>query len=92
MNVLPLGHLVARVLRQNPKRMSTKVIPLSLQQARGQPLAPIPVEKGERGAKSRGRDSKTNGLGDNVAPGLLGFVNCLIEEVVKQQVFQLLVL
>jgi hypothetical protein len=92
MNILPLGHLVARELRQNPKRMSAKVIPLSLQQARRQPLAPVPVEKGERSAECRGGDSETDGFGDDVAPGLLGFVDCLVEEFVKQQVFQIPIL
>jgi len=92
MNILPFRHLVTRVLRQNPKRMSAKVIPLSLQQARGQPLAPVPVEKGECGAKRRGRDAETDSFSDDVTPGLLGFVDCLVEEFVKQQVFQILIL
>jgi hypothetical protein len=92
MNILPIRHLISRKLRQNPERMSPEIIPLSLQQPSGETFTAIPVKPTERGTKCGRGDSETSSFGNDVTPRGLSFMNCFVEEIIKQQVFQFVVL
>ena len=92
MNIRPFRHLVGLILRQDPESMSPKVIPLSLQQSRREPFGAVAIEPTECSAECGSWDSETGGLGDDVTPRGLGFVDCFVEEIIEQQVLQFRVL
>jgi hypothetical protein len=89
MNILVQRERLTNKLRQNPKRMSPKIIPLRLQQARRETFGTISIVETQCGAKRWNGYSQSRGFSNDVAPGRLGFVDRIVEEIVKQQVFQI---
>jgi hypothetical protein len=88
-----LTHLVLRILklRLDLEGVRAKVISLRLQQVGGQILGAVAVEPGERGGEGRGGDAEEGGLGDDVAPAGLRFVDGFVEEVVEEEVLEVVV-
>lgn len=88
-----LTHLVLRILklRLDLEGVRAKVISLRLQQVGGQVLGAVAVEPGERGGEGRGGDAEEGGLGDDVAPAGLRFVDGFVEEVVEEEVLEVVV-
>jgi hypothetical protein len=88
-----LTDLVLRILklRLDLEGVRAKVISLRLQQVGGQILGAVAVEPGERGGEGRGGDAEEGGLGDDVAPAGLRFVDGFVEEVVEEEVLEVVV-
>ena len=92
MNILSFRHLVRFILRQDPEGMSAKVIPLSLNHRCRESFRAISIEPTQRGREGGSGDAQPCALGNDVTPILLSFMNCLVEEIIKQQILQLVVL
>ena len=86
--VLALRIFVICVLWFNSESMSSEVISLGLQEVGRQILGSITVIEAKRGAECRCRDTPQCAFAYNVPPTWLRLVNCLVEEVVEQQVFK----
>jgi len=69
--------------------VSTKVIPLSLQQVGWQTSLSISVIVAQSGSEAGDRKSEFHGSRDRASPAGLSFFDGIAEEVVQQQVFQL---
>lgn len=68
--------------------MSTKVVPLCLEQVGWQVSGPVAVVEAE-GCTERGcRDPPQSPLAHDVPPTILGVVDSLVEEIVEQEVLQ----
>lgn len=91
-DVLALGVLLAGVLGLDAESVGTEVVTLGLEHVGGQVLGAVAVVEGQGGAEGRGGDTPEGTLGDNVTPAVLGLVDGLVEEVVKEQVLEVGVL
>ena len=88
MDILSLLILRVRKLGLDLEGVGTEVVALRLEQVGRQVLGAVAVEPGERGGEGRGRYAEECGLGDDVAPARLRLVDCLVEEVVEEQVLE----
>src|ERR1041385_2456572 len=68
--------------------MSAKVIALSLQQVRGEPLASIGIVEGQGGAERRHGNAFFRRGGNDVTPRFLSLLDRLLEERVEQQIYE----
>jgi len=91
-DVLALGEVGVGVFRLDAEGVGTEVVTLSLQQVGRKLLGAVAIVEAEGGAEGRSGDTPESGLADDVSPSLLGVVDGLVEEVVKQEVLQVRVL
>jgi hypothetical protein len=88
MDILARGQLIRCKLRQYTESVSTKIISLSLQKSGRKSFGAISVEPAQCGAKCWTWDAQSRRLSDDITPILLGLVDGLVEEIIKQQVLQ----
>ena len=67
----------------------TKIITLGLQQIRREPFTAVTIKIRQRRRESRRRDSIAHSQHDRIAPARIRGLQCLIEEIIQYQVFQL---
>lgn len=72
----------------NLEGMGAEVISLGLEQVGWKILGAVTIEPRKSSRESRGWDAKKSGLGDDVAPAGLGFVDSLVKEVVEEKVLK----
>ena len=65
---------------------------LGLEKVGGDDLAPVTIEEGKSGGERRGRDTPENSLGVDTPPTGLSLVDGLVEEVIEEQRFEVVVL
>jgi len=90
-NVLSLLILSTRELGLDLESVSAEVITLSLEEVGREILGAVSVKPGQSGGESWGRYPEECGLGDDVSPAGLRLVDSLVEEVVEEEVFQVIV-
>lgn len=91
-DILALRVVLVGVLGLDAEGMRTEVVTLSLQQVGRKVGAAVSVVEAEGSAEGRHWKTPQGSLADNVSPAVLGLVDGLVEEVIKQQVLQLGVL
>lgn len=84
--------LGTRVFRLDLESVGAKVISLCLQKVGREILGAITVIETKRGAESWGRDPPDGAFAYDISPTWLCLVDGLVEEVIKEQVFQVRVL
>ena len=89
MNILAFLVLCVRELRLDLEGMRAKVITLRLEQVGGQVLGTVSIKPGQSGGECWGRYTEESSLGDDVAPAGLRLVDCLVEKVVEEEVFEI---
>jgi hypothetical protein len=76
------------MLRLNAEGVGTEVVTLCLQQVGREVLRAVSIVEAEGRAERGGGDTPEGTLADNVSPAVLGVVDGLVEEVVKQKVLK----
>lgn len=92
MDVLALGVFIGRALGLHLEGMRAKVVALCLQEVGGKGLGADAVVEAKRSAEGRGGDAPQCALGNNVTPASLRLGNCVVEELIEQQVLKIGVL
>lgn len=89
MDVLALREVVVGALGLDLEGVSTKVVPLGLEQVGREALGAVPVVEAERSAEGRRGNTQQGGLADHISPAALRLVDRLVEEVIEQKVLEL---
>ena len=87
-NVLALWVLVVGELWLDVESVGTEVVTLGLEKVGWKVLGPVTVKEGKSGGEARSWDTPESTLGDDVSPSWLCLVDCLVEEVVEEQVLE----
>jgi hypothetical protein len=83
------GILFAGKLGLDLEGMCSKVITLSLQQVCRKVCGPVSVVKVQCSTKGRAWNTPQHTLADDVSPAWLSLVDCIVEELVKEQVLEI---
>jgi hypothetical protein len=92
MNILTLRQLVRFELRQNFESVSSEIISLSLQQSSRKTFRTISVKPTQSSTECRRWNSQSCAFSNDITPRRLSLVDCLVEEIIEQQVLQFIVL
>ena len=92
MSVCTFWVLLVGVLRLDDEGVGTEVVSLSLQKVGREILGAVAIEEGQCSAECRSWDTSLDSESNHVTPAILSVMDCLVEEVVEEQVLQVGVL